>query len=113
MKIKITTSDKPEYITELVENCKLVFEESEKDGHDCWGNIEWITHKYVIINGVKKQVFDGWYVVHDGKKVKEATTKYIIDLNKELDEHEEKTGFRTPAEYAAYLKGLKDANNKK
>lgn len=28
------------FISELVENCKLVKEGSEENGHDCWGKLE-------------------------------------------------------------------------
>ena len=37
-------------ITERVKKCKLVQTESEVNGHDCWGNIEFYTYKYVMMN---------------------------------------------------------------
>jgi len=65
-------------ITELVEDCKLVIEKSEPDGHDCWGNIEFSTNKYVVIKGKLEKCWDGWYVIHDGKKVSTFLSEDMI-----------------------------------
>ena len=106
-----------EYI-ELVEECKLVHSKSEVTGHDCWGNLEHTTYQYVIIDGKQQKCFKGWYVVHDGTNVKEVgtkdvldTRKFLLDLDKRCKEHFEKTGFETPREYAAYLKGRAEIEN--
>ncbi len=64
-----TKKHKIDLITELVEDCKLVIEKSELDGHDCWGNREFTTNKYVMIKGKLEKCWDGWYIIHDGKKV--------------------------------------------
>lgn len=100
-----------EEIIELVEECKLVIEKSVQNGHDCWGNIDWSTEKYVFINGKQERCFNGWYVIHDGKNVKEITTKYLLDSRKSKKQHLEKTGFETPREYDAYLKGKNEKLN--
>ena len=100
-------------IIELVSECKLVRTGSEDNGHDCWGNYETSSYKYVLINGKQERCWDDWYVVHDGKgKVIELTTKHGIkhrnfmkDLDERMKKHLEETGFETPREYAAYLKG--------
>ena len=98
-------------IIELVEKCKLVRRGSRDNGHDCWGNYEYTSYKYVMINGEEQECFDGFYVVHDGKKVKKVCSKFIIDCDKRAKEHFEKTGFETPREYAAYLKGRAEIEN--
>lgn len=92
-------------IVELVQNCKLVKTGWESNGHDCWGNYESSSYKYVTINGKMEKCYNGMYVVHDGKKVKEVVFKEELKWRKERKEHLEKTGFETPREYAAYLKG--------
>jgi hypothetical protein len=101
-----------EEIIELVQDCKLVQEGSEPDGHDCWGVREFYYYKYVLINGKKKKCFDGWYVIHDGVKVKEVLTDYLLKSRKEMQAHLKETGFETPREYAAYLKGKDEGKNK-
>lgn len=62
----------PEEI-ETVKHCKLVKTGYERNGHDCWGNLEWSSYKYVMIDGKEQKCWDGWYVVHDGKKVRKIT----------------------------------------
>jgi hypothetical protein len=100
-----------EYI-ELVEKCKLVHTRSEPNGHDCWGKYEFTIQKYVWINGKMKDVYDGFYVIHDGKDVKETiSSKFLLDCRQREKEHFEKTGFETPREYAAYLKGREEIEN--
>ena len=106
-----------EEIIEKVRDCKLVFEEHEENGCDCWGVLDWYTRQFVWIGDKpgerkKEQVFDDWYVIHDGKNVKEVVSKDGLKWRKEKEEqkqrtkeHLEKTGFETPREYAAYLKG--------
>jgi hypothetical protein len=101
-----------EEIIEKVQDCKLVFEEHEDQGCDCWGKTYWYTRQFVWIDDKKEQCFDDWYVIHDGKNVKEVVTEDGLKWRKEKEEqkqktkeHLEKTGFETPREYAAYLKG--------
>jgi hypothetical protein len=98
-------------IVEKVQHCHLVRKGTEDNGHDCWGNYEYTTYKYVMINGKKEMCWDDWYVIHDGEKVKEITTENILKIRKERKEHFEKTGFETPREYAAYLKGKNEMLN--
>jgi hypothetical protein len=105
-------------IIEKVKNCKLVFEESEVNGCDCWGNTEWYSRQFVWVDGKKHQCFDDWYVIHDGKNVKEVLSEDGLRWRKEKEEqkkrtkeHFEKTGFETPREYAAYLKGRQEIEN--
>jgi hypothetical protein len=100
-----------EYI-ELVEECKLVRSRSEVTGHDCWGNYEHTKYKYVWINGKKKDVYDGFYIIHDGTEVKEIiSSNFLLDCRQREIEHLAKTGFSTPREYAAYLKGRAEIEN--
>lgn len=62
-------------IVEKVEDCKLVKNGYEDNGHDCWGNLEYTTYKYVFINGKKENVHDGWYIVHNGTEVLDTMTE--------------------------------------
>ena len=62
--------EEPKEIVESVKTCKLVKTGYEDNGHDCWGNLEYSSYKYVIIDGKEHKCFDSWSVVHDGKKVK-------------------------------------------
>lgn len=105
---------------EPVEKCKLVTERWVSNGHDCWGNSEGSTELYVKVNGEFERCFEGWYVIHDGKEAKEVATDWGIDnklkqieSDREREEHLRRTGFETPREYEAYLKGLKDAKGGK
>ena len=98
--------------TELVENCKLVRTRSEVNGHDCWCNTEFSTQKYVWFNGKMKDVYDSFYIIHDGKEVKEViSSKFLLECRQREIEHLAKTGFSTPREYAAYLKGRAEIEN--
>ena len=99
-------------IIELVQKCKLVRERNIPNGHDCWGNLDWSTELYVYINNKEHRCFEGWYVIHDGTNVKEVLSEWMLNQRnkdkireKERQEHLERTGFETPREYAAYLKG--------
>jgi hypothetical protein len=99
-----------EYI-ELVKDCKLVKIRRVLNKDNCWGNSEYYTQKYVIINGNIKNTWDDWYVVHDGKNVIKTTCKTVIESDIRMKEYKEKTGFETPREYAAYLKGRSEIEN--
>jgi hypothetical protein len=59
-------------IIELVGNCKLIEERGVKNGHDCWGKLEWTTELYAYVNGKSKRVFEGMYVIHDGKIIEDV-----------------------------------------
>lgn len=96
----------PTEIVELVKNCKLVRTGYEADGHDCWGNTDWNSYKYVIIEGKQERCWDRWLVVHDGKNVKKITTQYMYDLEQQQKKNLKEFGFKTKAEYSAYLKGI-------
>lgn len=65
-------------IIERVENCTLVKSESVYNGHDCWGNSEFSEEKYVFINSTRENVWDGWYVMHDGKNVIKTGPIYLL-----------------------------------
>ena len=97
-------------IVELAKNCKLVRRGSEENGHDCWGNYEWTSYKYVIIEGKEQKIWDDYYIVHNGKKVEKVMSKFLYELELKEAAHFEKTGFKTPAEYRAYLKGKSESN---
>ena len=99
-------------IIELVQDCKLVKEGSEI-GQDGLGNYKFTPYKYVVIDGLKKECHDGWYVVHDGTEVKKIIPEFLVKIRQEEQKHFEKTGFKTPAEYNAYLKGKEDAKKEK
>lgn len=92
-------------IIELAEDCKLVHSHTEVDGCDCWGVPYRNSYNIVFISNKMERCPDGWYVIHDGKNVKEILSKDLLEMRKERKEHLEKTGFETPREYAAYLKG--------
>ncbi len=107
-------SNKKEII-ELVQDCKLVKEGNEPNGHDCWGNYEFTSYKYVVINGKQEKCHDDIFVIHDGENVKEVVFDFVLERRKKeeeqkqkIKEHFEKTGFNTPEEYKAYLKGLEE-----
>jgi len=106
-------SKEPEDIIESVKKCKLVRTGYEADGHDCWGNTDWNSYKYVIINGKELKCYDSWLVIHDGKKVKNLTTPYEYEKDKKEKENLAKTGFKTDVEYKAYLKGREEALKEK
>lgn len=104
--------DETNELKEFVDNvkeCKLVYTGYEADGHDCWGNTDWNSYKYVIIDGKQEKCYDGWVVIHDGEKVKKLTTRYAYEIDKMEKINLSKTGFKTDAEYKAYLKGKDDA----
>lgn len=65
---------------EKVEDCKLVHEHSEENGHDCWGNLDWISYNVVFIKGKMERVSEGNWILHDGRDVKEV----LYDWQKEL-----------------------------
>lgn len=65
----------PKEIIESVKKCKHVKIGYERNGHDCWGNFEWSSYKYVMIDGKEQRCWDSWFVVHDGKKVKRIMYK--------------------------------------
>jgi hypothetical protein len=104
-------------IIEKIEDGKysqFVVEQSEENGCDCWGVTDWIHRKFVYVGDEreKQQVFDGWYIAHDGENVIEVLSEDGLKWRKEREEsakrakeHLEKTGFETPREYAAFLKG--------
>lgn len=107
-----------EEIIELVQDCKLVQTGYESNGHDCWGNLESTSYQYVMINGKKQKCWDDWYIIHDGKNVFEVITKsgletrkFLFESEQKRKEHFEKTGFDTPREYTAYLKGKNEKND--
>ena len=54
-------------IAKQIKDCEypLVHIRSIEDGHDCWGKTDWITEKYVNINGISEQVFDSWYIIYN------------------------------------------------
>jgi len=58
-------------VIEKMEKCSLVKENSYVDGHDCWGNYEHSSYKYVLLNGKEERVHKG--NLHDGKKVLKVT----------------------------------------
>ncbi len=62
-------------IVEQVKNCKLVYEESEPNGHDCWGNYEWSTNYFINYKGKREQVFEDWWIKHDGTNVLDYASK--------------------------------------
>jgi hypothetical protein len=98
-----------EYI-ELVQDCKLVCH-GKVTKYDNWGNQYETSYQYVIINGKEKECFDNWYVIHDGKEIEDCLTKFLLDYRQREKEYLEKTGWRTPAEYYAYLKGREEIEN--
>lgn len=84
-------------ITELVKDCKLVQTGYEPNGHDCWGNTEHSSYKYVMINGGKEKCWDDWYIVHDGEKALEVLSPWLKeqrdkDANKKPIEHGDNCG---------------------
>ena len=100
---------------EPVDECSLVKERWVSNGHDCWGNSEGYTEKYVWTGKESLTCFDGWYVIHDGKSAVDVVSESVLGLRvlREANERKEKenmrrTGFRTEAEYVAYLKGRED-----
>jgi hypothetical protein len=71
-------------IIEKIDKCSLVKEGSDITGHDCWGNIEHTSYKYVFIKDEIKKVYDEMYVVHDGKNV--LKTNFISHLPEDMQE---------------------------
>lgn len=54
-------------ISKQVKECSypLVKSRSIENGHDCWGNLDWIEKKYVTINGIDEQTFDSWFIIYN------------------------------------------------
>lgn len=99
-----------ELIVELVENCSLVREGSQENGHDCWGNFEWTSYKYVYLNDKEQRCWDGCYIVHDGKEVKEFIIPALFWIIEKRIQYQEKvTGFN----YGWTPSTEKDYNNPK
>ncbi len=66
-------------IVEEVSKCKFVKEGYEPNGHDCWGNNDFSSYKYVIINNKEVRTWDGWFIIHNNKEVLECTIKECVD----------------------------------
>lgn len=62
---------------EKVEDCKLVKQHSESNGHDCWGNFEFTSYNVVFINNKMERVPDGWWVLHNGTEVKRLVPDFL------------------------------------
>lgn len=62
-----------------VSNCKLVREQAIQNGHDCWGKLEWTEELYVYIKDKRERVFEGQYIIHDGKEVKYVCFDWQLD----------------------------------
>ena len=62
-------------VVEQVKNCKLVYERSEENGHDCWGNYEWSTNYFIRYKGKEEQVWEDWWIRHDGTNVLDYASK--------------------------------------
>lgn len=60
-------------VIEKVLESKFVRTRYESDGHDCWGNNESTQYKYVLINGKQKDVYDGWYILHNDEVILELS----------------------------------------
>ena len=75
-------------------------------GHDCWGNSESYSQKCVEIKGKKVKIWDDWFLeVNAEGEPLDIVLQYNIDNYLKEKSHFDKTSFRTPAEYKAYLKG--------
>ena len=69
-------------IIEKMETCLLVKQDSEYDGHGDFGEREYYTYNYVIVNGCKEKIYKGMYIIHDGKRVYD--TGYISHMKDNL-----------------------------
>lgn len=98
-------------IIEKVSKCSLVKEKSEPNGHDCWGNIEHTSYKYVLLKGEIEKVYNGECIIHDGKKV--LKTYLISRLPDEMQEllDEDFAKDRKEKRYKYYLKLKKEFEN--
>lgn len=77
-------------IIELVENCKLIEERAVENGHDCWGKLEWTTDLYAYVNGKSERVFEGMFVIHDGKTIEAVVYDWQLkDYKEESSEAKE------------------------
>jgi hypothetical protein len=65
---------------ELAKDCKLVFEQSKPNGHDCWGNLDWYTYKAVHFKGKIQQIWDDQWILHNDKEIKDV----MFDFSKEM-----------------------------
>lgn len=66
-------------IVEPAKDCSLVQKGYEENGHDCWGNLEWSSYYYVIINGQKEKFYSEYnLVIHDGKNVYDVTFDLVL-----------------------------------
>jgi hypothetical protein len=67
---------------EKMETCSLVRQGSEYDGHGAFGEPEFYTYNYVIVNGCQEKVYKGMYIVHDGKNAYD--TGYVSHMKDNL-----------------------------
>ena len=65
-------------IIELVEDCNLV-KTAYEENRECWGNKDWIPFKYVWLDGKFTRCYDGWYIIHNGKRIKQVLTPYQME----------------------------------
>lgn len=66
-------------IVEEVSKCNLVQTGYEDNGHDCWGNYEYSSYLYVVINFKEVRTWEGWFVIHNGKEVLACTIKECVE----------------------------------
>lgn len=78
-------------------------------GHDCWGNFESYNQECIKIGDKKVKIWENWFLEINSKgEPVGVRTKHEVDWYNEDKLHFDKTGFRTPAEYEAYLRGKKE-----
>ncbi len=70
-----------EVIVEKMQDCKLVRETHEDNGHDCWGNYEYTTNYHVYIDKCKERVHKDMFIIHDGETVLEIAFDFNLDAN--------------------------------
>lgn len=80
-------------VLEKISTCKFVRSGSTPNGHDCWGNSEYSSYDYVIVDGKEESVFDSSYIIHDDENVLGTGSLSLLDskLKQHLDKnHAEK-----------------------
>jgi hypothetical protein len=95
---------------ERMEDCKLVKTKHEENGHDCWGNYEYYTIRYVKFRGLEKNVYSGDYIIHNDNIIFGILGGDDIRKISDMEERYKNTGFYTEEEVKAYMRALKATN---
>lgn len=67
-------------IIEKIFECKLVKTGYESNGHDCWGNHEYSSYNYVLLENKEERVWDSNFIIHNDKEVLGVAYDFNLDF---------------------------------